>query len=160
MNTQPVVAAVDGSDDSLHALEWVLDAARRRGAPLRIVHVRQYAPWAQPEVLAAGPPDPDEDPVLDQVRSHLARRSGLPAAEYVALEGAPGALLPEAGPRPGCWCSAPGAAGASPACCSGPTPWPRHVTPSARSSSCPGPGAGAGTRKGCRPGPAGPWWSG
>lgn len=97
MNTQPVVAAVDGSDDSLHALEWALDAARRRGAPLRIVHVRQYAPWAQPEVLAAGPPDPDEDPVLDQVRSHLARRSGLPAAEYVALEGAPGALLPEAG---------------------------------------------------------------
>ncbi|MFC8367707.1 MULTISPECIES: universal stress protein [unclassified Streptomyces] len=97
MNTQPVVAAVDGSDDSLRALEWALDAARRREAPLRIVHVRQYASWAQPEVLAAGPPDPDEDPVLDQVRGHLAQRSGLPAAEYVALEGAPGALLPEAG---------------------------------------------------------------
>ncbi|MFI5570252.1 universal stress protein [Streptomyces sp. NPDC051740] len=97
MNIQPVVAAVDGSDDSLRALEWALDAARRRDAPLRIVHVRQYASWAQPEVLAAGPPDPDADPVLDQVRGHLAQRSGPPAAEYVALEGAPGVLLPEAG---------------------------------------------------------------
>ncbi|MFF5159540.1 universal stress protein [Streptomyces sp. NPDC000348] len=97
MDTQPVVAAVDGSDDSLRALEWALDAARRRGAPLRIVHVRQYAPWTQPEVLAAGPPGPDEDPVLDRVRGHLAQRSGPPAVEYVAPEGAPGALLPEAG---------------------------------------------------------------
>ncbi|MEW2075885.1 universal stress protein [Streptomyces sp. NPDC017966] len=97
MNTQPVVAAVDGSDDSLRALEWALDAARRRGAPLRIVHVRQYAPWTQPEVLAAGPPDPDEDPVLDQVRGHLAQRGGLPAVEYAVLEGAPGVLLPEVG---------------------------------------------------------------
>ncbi|MFF0360286.1 universal stress protein [Streptomyces sp. NA02536] len=97
MNTQPVVAAVDGSQDSLRALEWALDAAHRREAPLRIVHVRQYAPWAQPEVLAAGPPDPDDDPVLDQVRDHLAERAGLPAVEYLAMEGAPGALLPELG---------------------------------------------------------------
>lgn len=94
MSTQPVVAAVDGSDDSLRALRWALDAARRREAPLRVVHVRQYAPWARPEVLAAGPPDPDEDPVLDRAREHLA---GFSEAEYVALEGAPGALLPEAG---------------------------------------------------------------
>ncbi|MFJ2946925.1 universal stress protein [Streptomyces sp. NPDC087226] len=94
MSTQPVVAAVDGSDDSLRALRWALDAARRREAPLRVVHVRQYAPWAQPEVLEAGPPDPDEDPVLDRAREHLA---GVSEAEYVVLEGAPGALLPEAG---------------------------------------------------------------
>ncbi|CAL9365090.1 Universal stress protein [Streptomyces sp. enrichment culture] len=97
MSTQPVVAAVDGSDDSLRALEWALDAARRRGAPLRVVHVRQYAPWTQPEVLAAGPPDPDDDPVLDQVRAHLKEHSGLPAVDYVALVGAPGAVLPELG---------------------------------------------------------------
>ncbi|MGW0141249.1 universal stress protein [Streptomyces calvus] len=97
MSTQPVVAAVDGSDDSLRALEWALDAARRRQAPLRVVHVRQYVPWVQPEVLAAGPPDPDEDPVLDRVRALLTGRTALPAVEYAALEGAPGALLPEAG---------------------------------------------------------------
>ncbi|MFF7853348.1 universal stress protein [Streptomyces sp. NPDC007904] len=97
MSTQPVVAAVDGSDDSLRALQWALDAARRREAPLRIVHVRQYAPWTRPEVLAAGPPDPDDDPVLDQVRGHLGGHTGLPAVEYVALEGAPGAVLSELG---------------------------------------------------------------
>ncbi|GAA2532825.1 MULTISPECIES: universal stress protein [Streptomyces] len=97
MNTQPVVAAVDGSDDSLRALEWALDAARRREAPLRVVHVRQYASWAQPEVLAAGPPDPDDDPVLDQVRAHLEGHTGLPAVEYTALVGAPGGVLPELG---------------------------------------------------------------
>ncbi|MYR64305.1 universal stress protein, partial [Streptomyces sp. SID625] len=56
MSTPPVVAAVDGSDDSLRALDWALDAARRRRAPLRVVHVRQYAPWTQPDVLVTGPP--------------------------------------------------------------------------------------------------------
>jgi nucleotide-binding universal stress UspA family protein len=95
MSTLPVIAAVDGSEDSLRALDWALGAARRRRAPLRVVHVRQYAAWWQPEVLAAGPPDPDEDPVLDQVRTHLAGRAE--EAEFLALEGTPGAVLPELG---------------------------------------------------------------
>ncbi|GGX01514.1 hypothetical protein GCM10010297_23930 [Streptomyces malachitofuscus] len=97
MSTQPVVAAVDGSQDSLRALEWALDAARRREAPLRIVHVRQYTPWTRSQVLAAGPPGPDEDPVLDQVRGHMELHTALPDVEYVTLEGAPGVLLPEMG---------------------------------------------------------------
>ncbi len=97
MSTLPVIAAVDGSDDSLRALEWALDAARRRAAPLRVVHVRQYAHWAQPDVLAAGPADPQDDPVLDQVRAHLEGRADRPDTEYVGLEGAPGAVLPELG---------------------------------------------------------------
>ncbi|GAB2727776.1 universal stress protein [Streptomyces bullii] len=96
MNTLPVIAAVDGSDDSLRALEWALDAARRRAAPLRVVHVRQYAPWAQPEVLAAAPPT-DEDPVLGPVRAQLEGRAARPVTEYVGLEGAPSAVLPELG---------------------------------------------------------------
>ncbi|GAA4309269.1 universal stress protein [Streptomyces venetus] len=95
MSTLPVIAAVDGSDDSLRALEWALDAARRRSAPLRVVHVRQYAHWAQPEVLTAGPPDPKDDPVLAQVRTHLEARADPPETEYLGLEGAPGAVLPE-----------------------------------------------------------------
>ncbi|MEU1576505.1 universal stress protein [Streptomyces collinus] len=97
MSTLPVVAAVDGSDDSLRALEWAVDAARRRAAPLRIAHVRQYAHWAQPEVLAAGPADPRDDPVLTQVRTHLEGRADQPDTEYVGLEGAAGAILPELG---------------------------------------------------------------
>ncbi|WP_086562457.1 universal stress protein [Streptomyces africanus] len=97
MSTLPVIAAVDGSDSSLRALEWALDAALRRSAPLRAVHVRQYAHWAQPEVLAAGPPDPQADPVLDRVREHVESLSAPPHVEYVGLEGAPGAVLPELG---------------------------------------------------------------
>ncbi|MFI2642230.1 universal stress protein [Streptomyces sp. NPDC018610] len=100
MSTPPVVAAVDGSDDSLRALEWALDAAGRRQAPLHAVHVRQYAAWFQPDVLVAGPPQGDEDPVLDQARAHMAGHGpGTAGVEvrYVGLDGLPGALLPELG---------------------------------------------------------------
>ncbi|MFD5158654.1 universal stress protein [Streptomyces hawaiiensis] len=97
MSTLPVVAAVDGSHDSLRALEWAADAARRRAAPLRVAHVRQYAHWAQPDVLTAGPADPRDDPVLDQVRTHLEGRADQPDTEYAGLEGAAGAVLPELG---------------------------------------------------------------
>ncbi|MFC3572166.1 universal stress protein [Streptomyces yaanensis] len=97
MSTLPVIAAVDGSDDSLRALEWALTAARLRQAPLHVVHVRQYAPWAQPDALVAGPPEPDQDPVLEQVRAQLAGRAGLPVTEYRAVGGVPAAALPELG---------------------------------------------------------------
>ncbi|AKJ15003.1 hypothetical protein ABB07_34585 [Streptomyces incarnatus] len=97
MSTAPVIAAVDGSDDSLRALEWAVDAARRRAAPLRVVHVRQYAAWGQADVLVAAPPQVEGDPVLDDVHARLADRSAETAVEYVALEGGPGAVLPELG---------------------------------------------------------------
>ncbi|MFD5743199.1 universal stress protein [Streptomyces massasporeus] len=97
MSTLPVVAAVDGSDDSLRALDWAVDAARRRAAPLRVAHVRQYAHWVQPEVLAAGPADSPDDSVLDRARAHLEGRPDQPDTEYVALVGAAGAVLPELG---------------------------------------------------------------
>ncbi|WSQ14364.1 universal stress protein [Streptomyces sp. NBC_01231] len=102
MDTLPVIAAVDGSDDSLRALDWALDAARRHEATLRMVHVRQYAAWARPDVLIAGPPDADDDPVLDQVRRYLegrcpGGRADRPETEYLALEGASAVLLPELG---------------------------------------------------------------
>ncbi|MEW2609984.1 universal stress protein [Streptomyces sp. NPDC047880] len=97
MSTLPVVAAVDGSDDSLRALEWAVDAARRRAASLRVVHVRQHARWAQSDVLAALQTDPQDDPVIDQVRTHLAGRADQPDTEYVGLDGAAGAVLPGLG---------------------------------------------------------------
>ena len=96
MSTLPVIAAVDGSDDSLRALDWALEAARGRGAPLRVVHVWQYAAaWTPPGVLVAGPPDPDE--VLDQVRTYVEGQADRPVVEYLGLQGAPGAVLPELG---------------------------------------------------------------
>ncbi|MET9257547.1 universal stress protein [Streptomyces sp. NPDC048182] len=98
MSTLPVIAAVDGSDDSLRALDWALDAARRRRAPLRVVHVRQYAAsWAQTEVLTAGPPDTGEDPVLERARDHVRGREEKPATEFTSAEGLPGAVLPALG---------------------------------------------------------------
>ncbi|MEV6056595.1 universal stress protein [Streptomyces sp. NPDC052107] len=97
MSTAPVIAAVDGSDDSLRALEWAFDAARRRAATLRVVHVRQYAAWGQADVLVAAQPEVEGDPVLDDVRTRLAERGAGPAVEYVAVEGVPGAVLPELG---------------------------------------------------------------
>ncbi|MFC5954501.1 universal stress protein [Streptomyces pratens] len=97
MSTQPVVAAVDGSDDSLRALEWALDAAHRRKAPLRVAHVRQYALWGRPDAAPAGLPTAEDDPVLGLVRGRLEDRTDLPAVDFVALDGAPGAVLPELG---------------------------------------------------------------
>ncbi|MGP4046129.1 universal stress protein [Streptomyces sp. 2A115] len=97
MSTLPVIATVDGSDDSMRALEWALDAARRRGAPLRVVHVREYAPWARPEILTAGQPEQEPDRVLDQVRGRLEGRADQPVTEYVALDGRPPAVLPGLG---------------------------------------------------------------
>ncbi|MFC1231596.1 MULTISPECIES: universal stress protein [Streptomyces] len=97
MSTQPVVAAVDGSDDSLRALEWALDAAHRREAPLRVAHVRQYALWGRPDAAPAGLPTTEDDPVLALVRDRLEGRAGLPAVDFAALDGAPGVVLPELG---------------------------------------------------------------
>lgn len=97
MSTLPVIAAVDGSDDSLVALDWAFDAALVREASLRVVHVQQYAAWARPEVLPAGRPVPEDDPVLDRVRRYLDGRVERPATEYVALAGAASAVLPELG---------------------------------------------------------------
>ncbi|MFF7475163.1 universal stress protein [Streptomyces sp. NPDC008092] len=97
MSAAPVIAAADGSDDSLRALDWAVQAARKRDAPLRVVHVRQYAAWGQPDVLVAGEPDEGGDPVLDEIRDRLRTGAVGLTVEYVALEGAPSALLPELG---------------------------------------------------------------
>ncbi|MGY0021892.1 universal stress protein [Streptomyces sp. YJ-C3] len=91
----PVVAAVDGSDDSKRALEWALAEAARRGADLRIVHVRQYAPYLQPAVLVAGPEEPADDSVVGDVRTALEGREGLPPLEFISRDGLPAAVLPE-----------------------------------------------------------------
>ncbi|MFC9112679.1 MULTISPECIES: universal stress protein [Streptomyces] len=93
MNDKPVIAAVDGSQDGLRALEWALDAARRHEAPLRVLHVRPEPFRTRPD----GPPGPGEDPVLAQAQARLAELGGVSSVEYVVTEGAPGPLLTGAG---------------------------------------------------------------
>ncbi|MFJ4468265.1 universal stress protein [Streptomyces sp. NPDC089424] len=94
MSTLPVIAAFDGSDDSLRALDWALDAARGRGAPLRVVHVRQYAARMPADAEVVRLPEPEDDPVLARARAHVA---GAPDVEYAGPEGTPSTVLPELG---------------------------------------------------------------
>jgi nucleotide-binding universal stress UspA family protein len=51
MTIRPVVAGVDGSEESLRAVEWAAREASRHGAPLRLVS----APAAPPRMLASDP---------------------------------------------------------------------------------------------------------
>lgn len=97
MSTLPVAVAVDGSEDSLRALDWAVDAARRRRTALRVCHVRHYAAWTQPGAPMTLPPPPDEDPVLGDARARLEKTADGTDVEYAGLDGAPGALLPELG---------------------------------------------------------------
>ncbi|MEU6762074.1 universal stress protein [Streptomyces sp. NPDC046853] len=94
----PVVVAVDGSSGGDHALEWALHAARLRQAPLRIVHVRQYAmPLADGPYMPTIDHRPDADPVVDRVRRSLEGRADLPELTVEVVDGAPGHAIPRLG---------------------------------------------------------------
>ncbi|GGV41534.1 hypothetical protein GCM10010277_30280 [Streptomyces longisporoflavus] len=94
----PVVVAVDGSSGGDHALEWALTEARLRQAPLRIVHVRQYAmPLADGPYMPTIDHRPDADPVVDRVRRRLEGRTDLPSLTVEIVEGAPGHEIPRLG---------------------------------------------------------------
>ncbi|MFD7079824.1 universal stress protein [Streptomyces sp. NPDC002181] len=97
MSNAPVVAAVDGSDHSLKALEWARTEALRRGAPLVVAHVLPDSSqlYAARRSSLADPSQPQEyaDPVGEHVRDILAGAAELPAeVRYEALEGS----VPEA----------------------------------------------------------------
>lgn len=95
---EPVVVAVDGSAGSDHALEWALSAARLRHAPLRVVHVRQYAmPLADGPYMPTVDHRPDADPVVERVRGALEGRTDLPALTVEVVEGAPRREIPRLG---------------------------------------------------------------
>ncbi|MDN3029207.1 universal stress protein [Streptomyces sp. S.PB5] len=95
----PLVVGVDGSDESLVAVDWAADEAARRGLPLRLVHASL---WERYE--GAVPPE-DGDPPYEQVRAEnlldiaaaRARRRApdLKVATEVAAEEAVDALLHE-----------------------------------------------------------------
>ncbi|MFB7463855.1 universal stress protein [Streptomyces sp. NPDC056224] len=97
MSNAPVIAAVDGSDHSLRALEWARTAALLHGTRLLIAHVlpdhAQLYAGRRTALHDASQPEEFADPVSDRIRALLGGPSGLPeGVEYVALEGS----VPEA----------------------------------------------------------------
>ena len=85
MTAKPIVAATDGSEESLRAVEWAAREAVLHSAPLRIVSAASLPRTASLQLK------PERDVVLGFVREH--RDRALAAAEARAAEMAPGLLI-------------------------------------------------------------------
>ncbi|MET8749736.1 universal stress protein [Streptomyces sp. NPDC004667] len=97
MSNPPVIAAVDGSDHSLRALEWARGAALCRGTGLLVAHVlpdvSQLYAGRRSSLRDPNQPERFADPVGDYVRGVLETAPELPReVRYEALEGS----VPEA----------------------------------------------------------------
>jgi nucleotide-binding universal stress UspA family protein len=86
MSAKPIVAATDGSEESLRAVDWAAREAALRGAPLRIVSAAELLPR-----LSGGNAMPDDDTVADTLRQH--QDQALAAATERAAAMAPGLLV-------------------------------------------------------------------
>ncbi|MFI0192660.1 universal stress protein [Streptomyces sp. NPDC017086] len=89
--TRPITAGVDGTEESLAALDWAAREAVRRGLPLRVVHAWRYA-----EALAAAGRNTQREWVAqgmtDTARTVTERYPGLPVTANVLEAGAADAL--------------------------------------------------------------------
>ncbi|WP_225825478.1 universal stress protein [Streptomyces naphthomycinicus] len=89
--TRPITAGVDGTEESLAALDWAAREAVRRGLPLRVVHAWRYA-----EALAAADRDTQQgwvsEGVAEAVRTVAERHQGLAVTTDVVEGGAAHAL--------------------------------------------------------------------
>ncbi|MEV6114413.1 universal stress protein [Streptomyces sp. NPDC052109] len=85
--TRPMTAGVDGTEESLAALDWAGREAVRRGLPLRVVHAWRYA-----EALATADRDTQQawasQGVAEAVRAVRERHPGLEVSVDV-VEGEP-----------------------------------------------------------------------
>jgi nucleotide-binding universal stress UspA family protein len=85
---RPVVAAVDGTEQSLRALDWAADEAVIRGLPLRAVFAFE---WPLRRVAAKGAPEFDADGfadrVVDEARARAQARAPGVAVEAVHVDG-------------------------------------------------------------------------
>ncbi|MFD3696622.1 universal stress protein [Streptomyces sp. NPDC058646] len=97
MNSPPVIAAVDGSEHSLAALEWARAAALRHDRDLLIAHVlpdhAQLYAGRRASLHDASQPQEFANPVRDRLLTLLGGGPGFPeGVRYEALEGS----VPEA----------------------------------------------------------------
>jgi nucleotide-binding universal stress UspA family protein len=85
MTVTSVVAATDGSGESLRAVEWAAREAALHGVPLRIVSAASL-----PKMVML-PLRPEHDAVLGYVREHRDRVLAAAAARAAGI--APGLLI-------------------------------------------------------------------
>ncbi|OLZ73653.1 universal stress protein [Streptomyces sp. IMTB 2501] len=92
--TRPIMAGVDGTEESLAALDWAGREAVRRGLPLRVMHAWRYA-----ESLATADRDTQHawvsEGVAEAVRAVSERHPGLEVSVDV-VEGEPAHALARA----------------------------------------------------------------
>jgi len=86
MTGKPIVAATDGSEESLRAVEWAAGEALLHAAPLRIVSAGSLLHW-----MTGLQARPDRDYVTDLIRSE--RDRALAAAASRAASTAPGLVI-------------------------------------------------------------------
>ena len=104
MSAKPIVAATDGSAESLRAVEWAAREAALRGAPLRIVSAAEKLPRMMETHDAPGDVDDVTDVLLEERDSALAgaaERAAKVSADLLIdtdhLAGAPAVAVTEAG---------------------------------------------------------------
>ncbi len=86
MAEKPIVAATDGSEESLRAVDWAAREAVLRGAPLRIVSAAALLPHMTEDHDVSG-----YETVTDAITEH--RDAGLAAAAERAAKAGPGLLI-------------------------------------------------------------------
>lgn len=92
----PIVVGVDGSEDSLRALDWAAAEAARHGWPLRLVYAHPPSDTLRPAVDALRTDPSGQDSRLSAAQDHVAREFPGLSLSTVEREGpAPRVLLEE-----------------------------------------------------------------
>ncbi|MFC7331096.1 universal stress protein [Marinactinospora rubrisoli] len=96
----PLVAAVDGSEGSLRALDWAVDEARLRGRRLRVVHAFTWLTSGVPaEVVQRYDLATMARRIAEEARAHALARAPELDVEAAWPEGDPGDVLLEEAER-------------------------------------------------------------
>ncbi|WP_405748117.1 universal stress protein [Streptomyces canus] len=92
--TRPITAGIDGTEESLAALDWAAREAVRRDVALRVVHAWRFQPY---EGIDAGDRDTQEgwarDAVGEAVRTVTGRHTGLDVSTEVVEGGSVDVLV-------------------------------------------------------------------
>ena len=92
--TRPITAGIDGTEESIAALDWAAREAVRRDVALRVVHAWRFQPY---EGIDAGDRDTQEgwarDAVGEAVRAVAGRHTGLDVSTEVVEGGSVDVLV-------------------------------------------------------------------